>query len=112
MIADIEYRPLPHPNLIQMKILRVLLPIFAITMAGSSVVANNLFATIFYRSATVYTTLPPNPIPSCGIQIVPVDCYATTGFVCTIPANEDGQFYIISKKVDGGSCLLARRAVF
>lgn len=92
-----------------MKTVRVTFAAFAIAIASVSVYANTLVATTFWRSSgTIANPNPGSATPDCAVQITTTECPATSGQICTIP-DGDGAYYVISKKVDGPTCELARK---
>lgn len=92
-----------------MKKVRVVFSVLAVTIASASVFANTLVVTTFWRSSTTVSSVPGSATPDCAVQITLNECPATTGQICTIPADSEGNLYIVSKKVDSPTCVLARK---
>lgn len=93
-----------------MKSIRIGLACIAVAIASISVYANSLVVTVFYRSATTVTTVPSTATPSCFQAIATQGCLTNTGTICSIPADGDGNLYLVSKILDGETeCKIARK---
>lgn len=93
-----------------MKTIRVAFAAFAITIASSAVYASTLVVTTFWRSAGTVSAVPSTANPDCSVQLPNAQCPTESGQICTIPADSEGNLYIVSKKVTT-PCVLAYKAI-